>query len=143
MTKRKYNLNYIREKTLTNGLHSLRAFSSTSPSKQIHIQADGRFFLRLKLPMLSIIGLNFFWSRILKKMYKHSIIMDWNISFVKSSLDKIVCKLGWVSWNLSCFDDLPDFPHNIRIRLVQLKFLSVAFWCCLGSALLAVSVLKS
>ena len=35
------------------------------------------------------------------------------------------CLLGWAQWNLSSFefkfDDARDFPHNIRIRLAQLK----------------------
>ena len=35
---------------------------------------------------------------------------------------------------------IPDFPHNIRIRLAQLKK-NVASWRCSVSALLAVSVL--
>ena len=37
-----------------------------------------------------------------------------------------VCTLGWAQWNLSTGLNsnlmTPDFPHNIRIRLAQLKF---------------------
>ena len=33
---------------------------------------------------------------------------------------------------------MPDFPHNIRIRLARLKNFLVASWCCSVSALLAV-----
>ena len=41
--------------------------------------------------------------------------------------------LGWAPWNLIVLNSnlmTPDFPHNIRIRLAQLKFLFVASWRC-------------
>ena len=36
-----------------------------------------------------------------------------------------VCKLGLTQWNQNSFEFklmIPDFPHNIRIRLARLKF---------------------
>ena len=51
--------------------------------------------------------------------------------------------LGWAPWNLSVLNSnlmIPDFPHNIRIRLAQLKKKIVAPWRCSVSALLAVLV---
>ena len=42
---------------------------------------------------------------------------------------KPVCKLGLTQWNLNSFEFkylmIPDFPHNIKIRLAQFKI-----FCC-------------
>ena len=43
----------------------------------------------------------------------------------------LLSTLGWAQWNLGCNSNLmmPDFPHNIRIRLARLIFLSLSLPC--------------